>query len=123
MMPGPPQVKADMDGDGVEDLVVAAHCTNVLADQADQPKSGDLVAQEVVQDDPVDDFISDPQTPLLQPDPETPTMTAIPSASRLIVSDDLNVRLASIDSSLARIAAAVELIADRLASKEDPSRQ
>jgi hypothetical protein len=82
-----------------------------------------LVAQEVVQDDPVDDFISDPQTPLLQPDPETPTVTAIPSASRLIVSDDLNVRLASIDSSLARIAAAVELIADRLASKEDPSRQ
>jgi hypothetical protein len=82
-----------------------------------------VVAQEVVQDDPVDDFISDPQTPLLQPDPEAPTVTAIPSASRLIVSDDLNVRLASIDSSLARIAAAVELIADRLASKEDPSRQ
>ncbi len=35
LMPGPPQVKADMDGDGVEDLVLAAHCTNVLADQAE----------------------------------------------------------------------------------------
>jgi hypothetical protein len=35
LMPGPPQVKADMDGDGIEDLVLAAHCTNVLADQAE----------------------------------------------------------------------------------------
>jgi hypothetical protein len=34
-MPGPPQMKADMDGDGVEDLVVAARCTNPLADQAE----------------------------------------------------------------------------------------
>jgi hypothetical protein len=32
---GPPQLKADLDGDGVEDLVVAAKCTNPLADQAD----------------------------------------------------------------------------------------
>jgi hypothetical protein len=35
LMPGPPQMKADMDGDGVEDLVVAARCTNPLADQAE----------------------------------------------------------------------------------------
>ena len=35
LMPGPPQLKADLDGDGVEDLVVAAHCTNPLADQAE----------------------------------------------------------------------------------------
>ncbi len=35
LMPGPPQLKADLDGDGVEDLVVAAHCTNPLTDQAD----------------------------------------------------------------------------------------
>jgi hypothetical protein len=26
LMPGPPQMKADMDGDGVEDLIVAARC-------------------------------------------------------------------------------------------------
>jgi hypothetical protein len=35
LMPGPPQLKADLDGDGVEDLVVAAHCTNPLVDQAE----------------------------------------------------------------------------------------
>jgi hypothetical protein len=35
LMPGPPQLKADLDGDGVEDLVVAAHCTNPMADQAE----------------------------------------------------------------------------------------
>ncbi len=36
LMPGPPQLKADMDGDGIEDLVVAAHCTNALVDQAEK---------------------------------------------------------------------------------------
>jgi hypothetical protein len=35
LMPGPPQLKADMDGDGIEDLVVAARCTNALVDQAE----------------------------------------------------------------------------------------
>ena len=35
LMPGPPQMKADMDGDGVEDLIVAARCTNALVDQAE----------------------------------------------------------------------------------------
>jgi len=35
LMPGPPQLKADLDGDGIEDLVVAGHCTNPLADQAE----------------------------------------------------------------------------------------
>jgi hypothetical protein len=35
LVAGPPQLKADLDGDGVEDLVVAAHCTNPLADQAE----------------------------------------------------------------------------------------
>ena len=35
LMAGPPQLKADLDGDGIEDLVVAAHCKNPLADQAD----------------------------------------------------------------------------------------
>jgi hypothetical protein len=35
LMPGPPQLKADLDGDGIEDLVVAGHCKNPLADQAD----------------------------------------------------------------------------------------
>ena len=34
-MPGPPQMKADMDGDGVEDLIVAARCTNALVDQTE----------------------------------------------------------------------------------------
>src|SRR6266404_5359011 len=34
LMPGPPQLKADMDGDGIEDLVVAARCTNALVDPA-----------------------------------------------------------------------------------------
>jgi len=36
LMPGPPQLKADMDGDGIEDLVVSARCTNALADQAEK---------------------------------------------------------------------------------------
>jgi len=35
LMPGPPQLKADMDGDGIEDLIVAARCTNPLVDQAE----------------------------------------------------------------------------------------
>ena len=35
LMPGPPQLMADLDGDGIEDLVVAGHCTNPLADQAE----------------------------------------------------------------------------------------
>jgi hypothetical protein len=36
LMPGPPEMKADMDGDGIEDLVVAAHCSNALVDQAEK---------------------------------------------------------------------------------------
>jgi hypothetical protein len=35
LMAGPPQLKADLDGDGVEDLAVAARCTNPMADQAE----------------------------------------------------------------------------------------
>jgi hypothetical protein len=35
LMDGPPQLKADMDGDGIEDLIVAARCTNALVDQAE----------------------------------------------------------------------------------------
>ncbi len=35
LMPGPPQVKVDMDGDGIEDLIVAAHCTNALVDETE----------------------------------------------------------------------------------------
>ncbi|MGA9798634.1 MAG: hypothetical protein WBQ68_06475 [Terriglobales bacterium] len=35
LMPGPPQLKADLDGDGIDDLVVAGHCTNPLTDQAE----------------------------------------------------------------------------------------
>jgi hypothetical protein len=35
LMPGPQQLKADMDGDGIEDLIVAARCTNALVDQAE----------------------------------------------------------------------------------------
>src|ERR1700722_4417688 len=36
LMPGPPQLKADLDGDGIEDLVVAGRCTNALVDQAEK---------------------------------------------------------------------------------------
>jgi len=35
MLPGPPVLKADLDEDGIEDLVVAARCTNPLIDQAE----------------------------------------------------------------------------------------
>jgi hypothetical protein len=35
LMPGPPQLTADLNGDGIEDLVVAARCTNPLMDQAE----------------------------------------------------------------------------------------
>ena len=35
LMPGPPQLKADLNGDGIEDLAVAARCTNPLIDQAE----------------------------------------------------------------------------------------
>jgi len=33
LLPGPPQFVADMDDDGVEDLVVAARCKNPMADK------------------------------------------------------------------------------------------
>jgi len=33
LMPGPPQFVADLDGDGIEDLVVAAKCKNPMADK------------------------------------------------------------------------------------------
>jgi hypothetical protein len=35
LLAGPPQFVADLDGDGVEDLVIAARCKNPLADQAE----------------------------------------------------------------------------------------
>ena len=35
LLAGPPQFVADMDGDGVDDLVVAARCKNPMADQAE----------------------------------------------------------------------------------------
>ncbi len=35
LMPGPLPMKGDLNGDGIEDLVVAARCTNPLGDQAE----------------------------------------------------------------------------------------
>ncbi|MGA7931411.1 MAG: hypothetical protein WCA20_36130 [Candidatus Sulfotelmatobacter sp.] len=35
LLAGPPQFVADLDGDGVEDVVIAARCKNPLADQAE----------------------------------------------------------------------------------------
>jgi hypothetical protein len=35
LLPGPPQFVADLDGDGVDDLVVAGRCKNPMADQAE----------------------------------------------------------------------------------------
>ena len=35
LLAGPPQFVADMDGDGIEDLVVAAKCKNPMADKAE----------------------------------------------------------------------------------------
>src|SRR5450631_347463 len=35
LVPGPQPMMADLDGDGIEDLVVVAHCTNPLLDQAE----------------------------------------------------------------------------------------
>jgi hypothetical protein len=35
LMPGPPPLKADLDGDGIEDVVIAARCSNPLLDQAE----------------------------------------------------------------------------------------
>ena len=35
LLPGPPQFVADLDGDGVDDLVVAAKCKNPMADRAE----------------------------------------------------------------------------------------
>jgi len=33
LLPGPPQFVADMDGDGVDDLIIAARCKNPMADK------------------------------------------------------------------------------------------
>jgi hypothetical protein len=35
LLPGPPQFVGDLDGDGVDDLVIAARCKNPMADQAE----------------------------------------------------------------------------------------
>jgi hypothetical protein len=35
LLPGPPQFVGDLDGDGIDDLIVAARCKNPLADQAE----------------------------------------------------------------------------------------
>jgi hypothetical protein len=35
LIAGPPQFSGDLDGDGIDDLVVAAKCKNPIADQAD----------------------------------------------------------------------------------------
>lgn len=35
LLPGPPQYVGDLDGDGIDDLVVAARCKNPMADQAE----------------------------------------------------------------------------------------
>lgn len=35
LLPGPPQFVADLDGDGVDDLIVAARCKNPMADRAE----------------------------------------------------------------------------------------
>ena len=35
LLAGPPQFVADLDGDGVDDLVIAARCKNPMADQAE----------------------------------------------------------------------------------------
>lgn len=48
LMGGPPQFVGDLDGDGVDDLVVAGRCKNPMADQAEY---GFLVA------DPYDSFL------------------------------------------------------------------
>jgi hypothetical protein len=48
LLAGPPQFVGDLDGDGVDDLVVAARCKNPMADQAEY---GFLVA------DPYDSFL------------------------------------------------------------------
>jgi hypothetical protein len=48
LLAGPPQFVGDLDGDGVDDLVVAGHCKNPMADQAEY---GFLVA------DPYNSFL------------------------------------------------------------------
>src|ERR1700719_1378594 len=48
LLAGPPQFVGDLDGDGVDDLVIAARCKNPMADQAEY---GFLVA------DPYDSFL------------------------------------------------------------------
>jgi len=35
LMPGPPPIVADLDGDGIEDVVIPARCTNPMIDQAE----------------------------------------------------------------------------------------
>lgn len=35
LLPGPPQFVGDLDGDGIDDLIVAARCKNPMADQAE----------------------------------------------------------------------------------------
>lgn len=72
------------------------------------------LVQDVGQDDSVDDFV--PESPKLPHPASTgePTTTSASSPHQMVVSEDLNARLTSIDSNLARIATAVERLVDHL---------
>jgi hypothetical protein len=78
-----------------------------------------LVIQDSIQDDSVDDFVPESLKPSPQAIPPITTMGAL--APQLVIPEDLNARLTSIDLNLARIADAVELLVDHLVHKADPS--
>ncbi|GBE86873.1 hypothetical protein SCP_1001150 [Sparassis crispa] len=70
-----------------------------------------LEEAEFVTEDTVDDYVPEPPKPVVDPTPALPTAM---SSTQAVVSDDLNQHLTSIDSSLSRLATAVEQLVDIL---------
>ncbi|TFK31277.1 hypothetical protein BDQ12DRAFT_217762 [Crucibulum laeve] len=66
-----------------------------------------------VTDDKVDDYVPEPPKPA---NPPVGNGAAV-AAGQVVISAELNQRLTSIDSSLSRIATALELLVEKLAAK------
>ena len=80
-----------------------------------------FVVQDAAYEDSVDDFVPGPPNLPLQASIGEPATTVAASPHQLVVSEDLHVRLTSIDSNLARIATAMERLVDHLIHKADTS--
>lgn len=94
------------------DRIDESRSIRYAVEQVKLPDLEPFTTEEFAADDTVDDIIPEPPKPTAE---STPVITPGASSSQVILSHDLNQRLASIDSSLLRIATAVEQLVGILA--------